>query len=103
MVVLYWITLIPLAEELRVTDPVFLSLLYADNAAFRDLERQSAQLLKLLMERGPYRGYLPDPAKSLFILDKLGQDEAPKREFSAERLVLNSDSGSWYLWAYLGP
>ena len=55
------------------------------------------------MNRGPDRGYFPEPAKSLFISDTPGQEEATKREFSAEGLILNFVSGSWYLGAYLGP
>ena len=55
------------------------------------------------MKRGPDQGYSPKPAKSLFILDKLGQEEAAKRKFAKEGLVLNFVSGSWYLGAYLGP
>ena len=65
--VLYGITLVPLAEELRVADPGILSPFYAKDEAFGGLARQSAQLLKLFMKRAPYQGYLPDPDKFLFI------------------------------------
>ena len=75
---LYGITLIPLAEELRAADLGLLSTFYADDAAFDGLVRRSAQLLKLLMKRRPDRGYFPDPAKSLFISDTPGQEEAAK-------------------------
>ena len=51
--VLYRITLVPLAEELRVADLGLSSLLYADDVALDGLAQQSAQLLKLLMKRGP--------------------------------------------------
>ena len=61
--VLYGITLTPLAEELRVADPGLLSPFYADDAVCDGSAQQSAQLLKLLMERGPDRGYLPDLIK----------------------------------------
>ena len=54
------------------------------------------------MKRGPERGYLPEPAKSLFILDTPGKEEAPKREFPIEGLTPNFVSGSRYLGAYLG-
>ena len=64
---LYGITLVPLAEELRATDPGLLSPFDAYDAAFDSLARQSAQLLKILMERGPYQGYFPETAKSFFI------------------------------------
>ena len=53
--VLYGITLAPLAEELRAADPGLLSPFYANDAAFNGLARQSAQLLKLLMRRGTDR------------------------------------------------
>ena len=77
--VLYRITLVPLAEELRVADTGILSKFYADDAAFNGLERHSSHLLKLLMKRGPERGYFPEPAKSLFVLDTLGQEETARR------------------------
>ena len=70
--VLYGITLVPLAEELRAADPGILSPFYADNATFDGSAQRSAQLLKLLMKRGPERGYFPEPAKYLFILDTTG-------------------------------
>ena len=67
--VLYGITLVPLAEELRAVDLEPLFPFYADDAAFDGSERRSAQLLKMLMKRGLDREYLPEPAKSLFISD----------------------------------
>ena len=93
----------PLAEELRAADPGLLSPFYADDAAFNGSARRSAQLLKLLMRRGPDQGYFPDPAKPLFISDTPGQEAAEKREFAAEGSTLNFVSGSRYLGAYLGP
>ena len=38
----------------------------------------------MLMEKGLEQGYFPDPAKSLFILDVPGQEEAAKKELVAE-------------------
>ena len=64
---------------------------------------QSAQPLKLLMKKGPDRGYFHEPAKSLFISDTPGQEDAAKMEFSAEGLILNFVIGSRYLGVYLGP
>ena len=83
-----------------MADPGVLS---RDDAAFDGLERQSAQLLRLLMKRGLDRGYFPEPAKSLFISDTLGQEEAAKREFAVEGLTLNFICGSRYLGLYLSP
>ena len=74
--VLYRTTLTPFAEELRAADPGLLSPFYADDAAFDGSSQQIAQLLKLLMDRGPDWGYFSNPAKSLFFLDILGQEEA---------------------------
>ena len=85
-----------------MADLGLLSLFYADDAAFDGSARHSAQLLKLLMKRGPDRGYLPNPAKSLFISDTPGREAAEIREFAKEGLVLNFVSGSRYLRAYLG-
>ena len=51
--VLYGITLVPLAEDLRAAAPGLLSPFYVDGRAFGGFSRQSAQLLKILMERGP--------------------------------------------------
>ena len=100
--VLYGITLVPLAEELRAADPGILSPFYANDTSFDGLVRRSAQLLKLLMKRGTDRGYLPELAKYLFISDTPGKEEAAKREFAAEGLTLDFVSGSRYLGAYLG-
>ena len=100
--VFYGITLLPLAEELRAADPGLLSPFYADDAVFDGSARRNAQLLKLLIKRGPDRGYSPKPAKYLFISDTPGQEAAAKWEFAKEGLVLNVLSGSRYLGAYLG-
>ena len=86
-----------------MADLGFLSPFYADAAAFDGSARRIAQLLKLFIKRGLDWGYLPEPARSLFILDTPGQEEAAKRVFSVEGLTLNLVSGSRYLGAYLGP
>ena len=101
--VLYGITLAPLAEELRAADPELLSPFYADDVAFDGSARRSTQFLKMLMRRGPDRGYFSKPAKSFFISDTPGKKALAKQEFSKEGLVLNFVSGSWYLRVYLGP
>ena len=97
--VLYGINLVPFAKEIRAAYLGLLSPFYADDAAFDGSERRSAQLLKLLMKRGPYQGYFHEPAKSLFISDTPGQEEVAKREFEIEGLTLNFVSGSRYLGA----
>ena len=79
-----------------------LSPFYADDAAFDGIAQQISQLLKLLMKRGPDRGYFPQMAKSLFISDTPEQEVAEKREFAAGGLALNFVSASIYLGVYLG-
>ena len=103
MMVLYEITLAPLAEELRVADLGLLSHFYPEHAAFDGPARRIAQLLKLLMRMGMDRGYFPNLAKSLFILDIPRQEKEAKRDFAVEGLPLNCISGSRYLETYLGP
>ena len=51
--VLYGITLVPSVEELRAADSGILSLLYVDDVAFDGSVIRSAQLLNLLMKKGP--------------------------------------------------
>ena len=65
----YGITPVPLAEELRASDPGIISPFYTYLAAFNVLAWRRAYLLKLLMEKGPDRGYLPDPDRSQLIAD----------------------------------
>ena len=101
--VLHGITLVPLAEELRVADLGLLLPFYVDDMAFDGSSRRCAQLLNILMKRVQYRGYFPEPDRSLFILDTPGQEEVARRGFVVEGLTLNFVSGSRYLGAYLGP
>ena len=54
------------------------------------------------MKRGPDQGYFPELAKSLFLLEILGQEEASKKDFYVKGLTLKSVSGSRYLGTYLG-
>ena len=48
----------------------------------------------MLMERGLDREYLPDPAKSLFIVDSPEQEEVANREFDTEGSDLNLVGGT---------
>ena len=81
--VLYGITLVPLDGDLRAAGLGLISPFNANDTTFYGSAQQSAQILKMLMNRGLDRRYFLEPAKSLFILDTLGQVEAARREFSA--------------------
>ena len=76
--VLYWITLVPLADELCSADTGLLSPFYTDDVSFDGSARRSTRLLKMLMSRGEAREYFPESAKSLFISYTLGQKEPAK-------------------------
>ena len=67
--VLYGITLVLLAEELRAEVSDLLAPFYADDATCDRPEDMRARMMKLLLERKTARVYLPEPAKSLFICD----------------------------------
>ena len=97
--VLYRITLVPLAEELRDADTNLLSLFYAEDGAFDGLARWSALQLQLLMDQGLDWGYFPEPAKLLFIADNPEDKEAAQREFEWSGLNLNYVGGSRYVGA----
>ena len=51
--VFYGINLAPLEGQLRAVDSEMLSPFYAYDAVFDGSQRKSAQLLKMLMNRGP--------------------------------------------------
>ena len=85
--VLYVITISPLAEDLRDADPTLVSPFYDDYAVFDGSARWILVQLKLLMDRGPDRGYFLELFKSLFIADNLEDEEAMNQDF--DRLVLN--------------
>ena len=79
--VLYEITLVPLVEDLSDTDPTLLSHFYADDVAFDGLVRWSAAQLRLLIDWGTYRGYVPELVKLLFIDDNPEDEEAERPKF----------------------
>ena len=70
--VLYGITLVPLAEELKYADPTFLSPFYANDASFYGSARRSPVQLRLLLDRGCFL----ELDKSLFIADNPEEKEA---------------------------
>ena len=101
--ILYGIYLVPLAEDLRSSDLRLLSTFYTNDAAFYRSEQTSEKILNMLMEKGTYMGYFPNPAKTLFISNMPEQEDTAKREYAAEGIESNFTGGSWYLGAYLSP
>ena len=62
--ILYIISLIPLANAMRVANPGVLQPWYAENASMRGTSRRNAKLLHASVVKIPYRGYFPEPVKS---------------------------------------
>ena len=78
-IVIYRITLIPLEEKIRATDPGRLTPFYTNDAAFGRLERGGAKLMKMLLEQGPDQGYFPGMVKYLFIVYFSSQESVAMR------------------------
>ena len=100
--VLHGVTLVSLTEALRDVDPTLLSLFYSVDTSFDGSEHRSAAQLRLLMDSRPDQGYLPDPYKSIFIVENLEEKEAANRYFDRVGLNLNYVYGGCYMGAYLG-
>ena len=71
--------------------------------AIDESERRSKEQLKQLITRGPDRGYLPDPSKSLFISDNTEDYEGMRWDFDWAGLNPDYIGGSRYLRSYLRP
>ena len=77
--VLYGITLVPLAEEICEDDIRLINPFYKDDVDFDESIWWSAQILKLLLERGADQGHLIKLAKSIFISYFSDQEDMVKR------------------------
>ena len=77
--VLYGITISPLADELRDADPNLLSPFYTDNVVFYGSTRQSAAQLRLFMNQETDHGHFPELTKSLFITNNPEDKEAERQ------------------------
>ena len=77
--VLYGITLVPLAKGLRDVNLEILSPFYANYAEFNGSVHQNPAQLKIMMEWGPDRGCFPEPGKSIFIAGNPEKREAANR------------------------
>ena len=67
--VLYGLTLTPLAASLRKAVPSVVQPWYADDAAMAGPLEDVAAAMRLLQAQGPARGYYPEPDKSVLISD----------------------------------
>ena len=98
--ILYGIALLPLTESLQEDEPQVMQPWYADDAAMIGSVEGIARTMRLLEIRGPARGYYPEPAKSIFIPDKLEAAEECKRIL--EDLNFQHRAGARYLGGFIG-
>ncbi len=65
--VIYGIALTPLTETVRQQLPATLQAWYADDSAFGGMAPDITAAMRTILERGPARGYFPEPSKSILI------------------------------------
>eukprot|EP00957_Ditylum_brightwellii_P059781 4538414-Ditylum_brightwellii.AAC.1 len=58
--------------------------------------------MKLLLQRGPDRGYFPEPAKSTHICDQQEEAEMVREIFKAGCVVVKIHDGFRYVGGYIG-
>ena len=62
-------------------DPLLLAPFYVDDAAFDGSGKRILRLMNLIIERGTFQGYYPEPEKLLFICYPLDQEAEARRYF----------------------
>ena len=98
--VLYGLTLVPMAEALRRLVPSIMQPWYADDAAMAGKSENIATAMRHLLRMGPLRGYYPEPTKSVLICNPGTERDAAKEVF-AEFDFQYSD-GDRYLGGFIG-
>ncbi|MEJ2330924.1 MAG: hypothetical protein P8Z33_13945, partial [Gammaproteobacteria bacterium] len=99
--VLYALALLPLVEELRALDSTVLQPWYADDAALHGDPQRSAKVFKALLEKGPDRGYFPEPEKSWHICSA-ETELAARQAFATEGLTVQFSRGHRYVGGFIG-
>ena len=97
--VLYGLSLTPLAEAIRLAVPTVVQPWYADDAAMSGPVTGIAAAQRLLLELGPRRGYFPEPDKSILISPLATHPSAlePLAEFNFRQL-----DGHRYIGGFVG-
>ena len=65
--VIYGVALTPLTESVRAAQPNILQAWYADDSSFAGSAPAIAAAMRTILEKGPARGYYPEPSKSILI------------------------------------
>jgi hypothetical protein len=97
---LYGVTLVPLARRLREEVPSVVQPWYADDAAMAGPCSHVATAMRLLEKLGPQRGYYPEPAKSIVICRDATHTEAAKQWL--EEFNFQYCEGHRYVGGFLG-
>ena len=97
---LYGITLLPLIESLRKDVPEVLQPWYADDAAMVGKVEDLRTAMELLQERGPARGYFPEPSKSVFV--PATPEVAEQCKIALKDFNFRHCDGSRYVGGFIG-
>jgi len=65
--VIYGVVLTPLTESVQEAQPDILQAWYADDSSFAGSAPAIAAAMCMILEKGPARGYYPEPSKSILI------------------------------------
>jgi hypothetical protein len=97
--VLYGLTLTPLAEAIRTAVPIGTQPWYADNNAIAGPVSSIAEAQRLLLELGSPRGYYPEPEKSIVITLR----DTPSSAFDTLKAFnFHHTTGHRYLGRFVG-
>jgi hypothetical protein len=97
--VLYGLTLTPLAEAIRSAVPQATQPWYADDSALVGNLPSIAKAQRLLLELGPRRGYFPEPEKSILITPPT---TPPSALDELNEFNFHLSTGSRYLGGFVG-
>jgi hypothetical protein len=97
--VLYGLSLTPLAEAIRHSVPTAVQPWYADDSAMVGPIPSIATAQRLLLQLGPRRGYFPEPEKSILISKP---DTAPTDLAELTEFNFNHSHGHRYLGGFIG-
>ena len=99
--VLYGLSLTPLAKRLRTACPDVLQPWYADDMAMAGAVDDIAEAMGLLQQWGPARGYFPEPEKSVMVCRDEQQGRA-RGQLLAHGLHFRYSSGQRYIGGFVG-
>eukprot|EP00957_Ditylum_brightwellii_P070783 5379117-Ditylum_brightwellii.AAC.1 len=98
----YGVTLVPLAEQAAWLEEKAIIPFYADDECIDGPACCNARIVKFLVEKGPDRGYFPEPEKSILVCDASDQLEETWQVFAKEGLRLRFQAGYRYVGGFIG-